>query len=277
MVEWARKKMDSGLNGSSFVTPEFDGSSEILADIKAGARSWRALDIIYNFKNGIDEHANYWVNMLNAQAVRNRLLQSKILLKQALLLREKNTGRGTESNPLYLVSLAAGSAQGVLEIVAELRQEQTFVDVLLIDDDYEVSNLIERRVKSLELSSCVEFVAKKALKFQHLCKQPPDVIEMLGLLDYLPRKLAVRHCTRIFETLDRGGYFLTCHIHENLEMDFLQYVINWGHKPYMYYRSKEELRKIVSDAGFRKPILFTEPHQIHSIAVGQKGTATEST
>jgi hypothetical protein len=62
------------------------------------------------------------------------------------------------------------------------------------------------------------------------------------------------------------GFFLTCHIHPNMESYFLRYVINWD----MLYRTKHQLEDLLVEGGFLSAELHTEPHLIHSVAVAQK-------
>lgn len=262
-------------DGTKFQMPEFDQFSQMLSNIKSGATGWKALEIIYNFK--IDECndplARFWVNMRNAQAVRNRFQYAKVLLQRVLEQRMLATGKGSADRPLCLLSLAAGSAQAVLETVAYMRNERDIhVRITLIDNDASVRSKIKHRIQQLGVGDCVRFIEGSAFKFRTLMKEEssPDVVEMLGLLDYLNDKFANRLCRGIYQSLDDGGYFLTCHIHPNPEQDFLRYVINWGHNPYMHYRSKEELERIVNDAGFTRTQTYTEPHKIHTIAVGIK-------
>lgn len=272
MAQTARILHESGVPGAERSSVFFDASSQICADIKAGATSWRALDIIYNFTSTENDHiANFWVNMRNAQAVRNRLKLSKRLIRAGLLRRNDLTGRGTEDNPLQLLSLAAGSAQGVIEEVARLKWEDgIFVDVLLIDLDPEAETVVMQKADLHKVSERITFISGRVDHFDRFVSSDIDMIEMLGLLDYFPEPLAVRLCRKIWKHLPAGGYFLTCHIHDNPERYFLQYVIDWGNKPYMHYRSREEFGKILTRSGIPSFSLYTEPHGIHSIAVGIK-------
>ena len=78
--------------------------------------------------------------------------------------------------------------------------------------------------------------------------------------------LAVAVIKMVNRRLTENGYFLTCHIHPNLESYFLWHVVNWG----MLYRTRWELRLLLVRGGFLLPVLHSEPHRIHSVAVVQK-------
>lgn len=269
MATWAKAQFVAGKKGDEFTTPGFDQESSILAMIKAGATNWRALKIIYSFRPGHDQYANFWVNMRNAQAVRNRLKMSEVLLETCLRNRAEATKRGTAANPLRLLSIAAGSAPGVLNVVARLARAGIVVKTVLVDNDRSVAELLAGETRRRDIDEHVRFIPQHAFKFLRAADESVDVIEMLGLLDYLDQRQAIMLGKLIKKQLAPDGFYLTCHIHENPEMDFLRYVINWGVDPFMHYRSPAELEAIVRASGFDKTHVFTEPHGCHSICVGQ--------
>ena len=244
----------------------FDGLGKACRKIKEGAATWRALEVIYNYKKSNERFGfidNFWVNMRNAQAVRNRFTLIQRELRGALLecARAKRSGE-----PVRILSLASGSAQGVLDTVAKLTAEGYDISVLLIDIDKEVESHVRRITQTLGLSEKVVFRSGNVLRFeQHLRSFRPDVVEMLGFLDYLENKTARWLMGRVKKILPSGGFFFTCHIHDNPERDFLFNVVNWGRDPFMLYRSPEEFDVLVWESGFTHRKLITEPHQIHSL------------
>ena len=274
MAEEAMLQMQKCGDGTMFTMPSFDADSKVLSDIKAGATSWRALEIIYNFDpEGTDDQlAHFWIGMRNAQAVRNRSRMAKVLLKDCLMRRATETSKGTRANPLQMLSLACGSAQVVIEALAELRDNHDlYTQVMLIDYDPEAEDYIKRYAHEMGLDTSVHFVCANVMQFLgRVGGKEFDVVEMMGFLDYLEHKYAVWLSKKIHDALEPGGLYLTCHIHPNPEQDFLRYVINWGNKPYMFYRSTDELSDIVVKGGFPRHQIYTEPHKIHSIAIGRK-------
>src|SRR3989338_8175942 len=111
----------------------FDGLGLSDRAIKEGAASWKPLDIIYNHRFGrtsglrgiVDD---FWVGMINAQAVRNRLKLVKQEIRRAIL-------RFSNHQEVRLLSLAAGSAQSVIEVMAELKTKGVRIRALLLDID----------------------------------------------------------------------------------------------------------------------------------------------
>ena len=243
----------------------FDGLSESGRKIKEGAARWPALDVIYNFAGGQGRSAlarwvdAFWLNMRNAQAVRNRLRLVNHLLRQAVLEREKKC--------VKILSLASGTAQGIIELVAWCKLRGVRVEVLLIDKDPTALANAKGLAERHGVSDCLTTTEGDVFRLKRLAHGfNPDIIEMLGFTDYLKDKFALGLFREIHKKLSVGGLFYTCHIHPNAEARFLRQVVNWG----MLYRSREELENLMCDGGFIEPQLHTEPHGIHSIAVGEK-------
>src|ERR1035437_5619830 len=198
----------------------FDHFAEKLRLIKEGSASWKALEIIYNhvfgqIKTLVGKLEDFWIGMMNAQSVRNRLKLIKIILRETLL---------KFGNKSKIMSLACGSAQAVLEVIAELKAEGINVQVCLVDISKEALQYARDLADKLGISTQVEILQLDIIrKTNRLPKDfDPDIIEMLGLLDYIPEKRAVGIFKQILDRLSPGGYFLTCNIRPNIEMYFLK-------------------------------------------------------
>lgn len=242
----------------------FDGLGSGCRAIRLGAATWRALDVIYNFTPravyGVgDVVDNFWIGMMNAQAVRNRLKLAKQEVAEAI------RAFASAHSEVRILSLAAGSAQGVIEVLADFKHEGIFVRTLLVDIDPSALEYATRFAQGYEVADRVEirtasaaFVSRLASSFQ------PHIIEMMGLLDYVEQHKAPKFLEKIRRALPEGGIFLTCNIHANREQKFLKQVIDWD----MVYRTPGELASLLEQTGFKKVRLVTETHGIHSIAVG---------
>lgn len=243
----------------------YDGLGKKCRRIKEGAASWRALDIIYHFPDYQEKQGaidTFWINMRNAQAVRNRF---KIIQEEIFNAIVECAGSKKPTESIRILSLASGSAQGVLNAVSEYMLNGLRVEILLIDIDGMAGEYVKREAQKLSVPN-VEFIQGDIFKFEsYLADFKPDIIEMLGFLDYLKDPLAIRLIRRIKKKLKVNGFFFTCHIHNNSERDFLYNVVNWGRDPHMLYRSAEKLDELVEMGGFSDRFVITEPHGIHSI------------
>lgn len=246
-----------------------DGISVNSRRMKDGAARWPALNTVYNFTKGEGSTSlarvidGFWMRIRNAQAVRNRLLIVKRELLQVIL----KVAETTDGLPVQILSLAAGTAQGVIEAVAEARKLGVETKVLLIDNDQSALEYALMLAKKYNVTDLVNICEGDALHFnRRLHGFRPHIVEMCGLMDYLKDGLALKLIRKIHTNLHIDGYFVTCHIHPNAEAYFLRQVVNWS----MLYRSLDQFEYLLVDSGFLKPQFFTEPHGIHTVAVAQK-------
>lgn len=239
--------------------------------VKDGAARWPSLDAVYNFRKGGEGGNwitraldNYWMHIRNAQAVRNRL----IIVKRELDMAVRSVAKTkTGGEPVRILSLAAGSGQAVIEVMADLKRIGVRCEVLLVDQDesalaYACKLAVQHNVGAMITCRKGNVVAFK----RELHGSRPDIVEMCGLTDYLEDGLAIALFKRIYTHLQPDGFFLTCHIHPNLESYFLWHVVNWE----MLYRTRKQLQSLLVSGSFLDAKLHTEPHRIHSVAVAQK-------
>jgi len=246
----------------------FDGLGLSPRKVKENAASWQALDEIYNYNF---DHLispgilvdNFWEGMMNCQALRNRFKLVKQELRRAIL-------RFSNHKEVRLISLASGSAQAVIEVLAELKTKGIIVRVVLLDIDQSALDYAMGLARKHSVSDQIEPVRASVSRVVKISRDfKPQVIEMVGLLDYIPQQKAIRLATKIRESLEPKGVFITCNIASNLEMYFVHWVVNWS----MIYRTPEELAEVIVKAGFSDCRLIYEPLKIHGLAIAQKDSA----
>lgn len=264
MAKRAVKRLLGRLDGSVRIL-WFDGFGSKCRELKQHAATWRSINIIYNrsevasspgFGGVIDRF--WWTHTTNGRAVRNRLKIAKRELLRAV-------AECCDDEP-RIMSLAAGTAQGVIETLAELKRGGRRAKVLLIDIDptalayarelakrYFVEDMIETREGNALLA------AKSAREFE------PHVIEVMGLLDYLSDEEVVRLMRGMRRYLARGGRFITCNIHPNLERLFMEWVIEWK----MIYRTPARLARLAEEAGYDDVTMFVEPLGLHGVLLAK--------
>ncbi|MFZ2167612.1 MAG: class I SAM-dependent methyltransferase family protein [Minisyncoccia bacterium] len=248
----------------------FDGISINGRRVKDGSARWPALEAVYNFREGEGSNRfvrwidDFWLHIRNAQAVRNRLSIVERELASAILAISKSK---IGSEPVRILSIAAGSGQAVIETVERMRRAGIVCEVVLIDQDDTALAYARQLAEQYGVSDLVTVRTGNAVFFnRELHGFVPDIVEMCGLMDYLDDRLAIALIKKIRRYLAHEGFFLTCHIHPNAESYFLRHAINWD----MLYRSRKELEALLVEGGFLGPELHSEPHRIHSVAVSQK-------
>ena len=246
----------------------FDGVGSLLKEIKENAAKWRALDIIYNHIQYIEEKnfkgleklvTKFFLGMRNAQAVRNRkkLVALEISKLIAKIYNETKT-------PVKICSIASGSAQAVLEGV---KIHNIPVKIFLLDINKDALKHSVKLAKKEGLESCLVTIRGSATNLEKLFLTiKPDIVEMVGFLDYRPNEKATLLLNRIYKNMENGSYFLTGNIIPNREKLFLKAIINWK----MIYRKPKKLKEVIEKAGFRRNNILVESLGIHSIAVCKK-------
>lgn len=232
----------------------FDGADPALYRLRKGAARWPALHEIYNWKNeDSNPYGRFWFNIRNAQAVRNRykIVTSQIRIQALRMIDLYGEAR--------ILSIASGSAQCVFEAVSGLPD----VRVVCLDQDQsalEHSRNLATKYGITNVSWHLGNVLKPGNTLEDIAFQP-NIVEMVGLIDYFSDRAIVTIFKRIKKLMQLGGVFITGHIHPNAESNFLSTACDWD----MRYRSIPELRALVCEGGFPNHSIITEPHLIHSV------------
>jgi extracellular factor (EF) 3-hydroxypalmitic acid methyl ester biosynthesis protein len=260
-----------GLSSPEVNSIFFDGLGVVCRSIKEGAASWRALNLIYNYsfpkpRKFSDRIDNLWLMSPNAQGVRNR---HKLATEQISEAVELLSGI-YKGEKIRILSLAAGSAEGLLNAVAETHRKGIGVSCLLVDHNELAMEYATRVAESLDIKHLVKVEVTSVTsipKIKWLMAQfSPHIVEMMGLLDYIEDAKAVSLVRTIRFGLPAHGRFFTCNIMPNPEQHFLKHVLNWD----MIYRTPEELKRLFVRSGFEDIRILTEPMNIHSIAIGER-------
>lgn len=255
-----------------FNTLWFDKLSSPARKVKEGATTWRALDIIYNYSfqksyRMDDIITNFWNKTMSACALRNRLRLTKQKLHEILqeaAVREKN---------VRLFSIACGSAQGVIEVMKELKEKGIIVQATLLDLDTTAIEYSKKLAMKAGIIDQMIFINKSARFLEEAAKDfAPHVVEMIGFLEYRTNEKTIELLNKIYRILALDGILITSHMVSNSESMFVKWVVNWP----IIYRSPNEFAEIIIKGGFapeRCEIIY-EPLKIHGIAICQKSNSS---
>ncbi|MFZ3058028.1 MAG: class I SAM-dependent methyltransferase [Minisyncoccales bacterium] len=243
----------------------FDGLGKESRKVKEYATTWRAMEIVYNHPyppkrtlGGLLDDF-YWFG-LNCQGLRNRLK----LIKDELSKAVSKVDKGGE---IRLVSLACGSAESAIEIIAEAKAKNKIIRAKFVDID---GGAIERAkvfAKHYGVEDQIEMYKGSIYDMFDLCREfKPQIVEMIGFLDYISQEEAISVVSKIRDILEPNGFLITCNIHPNIEQHFLKWVINWP----MVYRRPEGLGDVAKKAGFTEYRLIYEPLKVHGLLVAKK-------
>jgi len=241
--------------------------SNVGQKIKAAAATYRALEMIYTYSWKSTQGEKFWdrlfthilLNFTNAKAVRNRLLFVKQEIKEAISSFEKDE--------VHIMSLGSGSARAIIEALSEAPNSDKRYTATLVDRNSDALAYSQRLAEEkgvLEKIAVEKGLLEEFVRNGH--NHPPDIIEMVGIMDYLSEATVVKIIRETRRLLSPGGIFITCNISDNSERTFLERVLGWK----MIYRRPEDLCRILTKAGFEQPKIITEPLGIHIIAIGKK-------
>jgi hypothetical protein len=243
----------------------FDGLGVESRKVKDYATTWKAMEIVYNhpypqrwtFRGMIDEF--YWFG-LNCQSLRNRLK----LIKDELRIAISKVDNGED---VRLISLACGSAESVLEVMAEFKAKGKIIKAILLDIDPEALERAKKVAEHYGLQKQITIHQGSTYDIVEIAKDfKPQIVEMMGFLDYIKQEEAISLVSKIYEALEINGYLITCNISPNIEQHFLHWVINWP----MVYRTPQEFSEVAEKSGFKNYRLIYEPLKVHGLLVAQK-------
>jgi len=244
----------------------FDGLSSTCRDIKENATTWRALDIIYNYlppKNfSLSERVtHFWNNLLSVRATRNRLKLVKYYLKQEMKTLLNN------SSEVRIISVASGSAQGVIEVISEFKDKP--IKAIFLDLDKTALEHSKKLAEKAEVKNKITFVNKSARDLEEITKEfRPQIIEVVGFIMYRPDERVIKLIERIYHILPRDGVLLISQDNHTIEKFFLYYVANWP----IIFRSPKKFMELLIQGRFnpKNCKIIYEPLKMHGIAICKK-------
>ena len=235
------------------------------------ATTHKAMEILYDRNqrpkaNWIQNFfLSIWLGTNNSKAIRNRLRLVKREIKN------KITELINQKKEIKILNIASGAARAVIESVEEVEFPDNFrLSAVFIDQNHEAISFSQQLAGSHKYRSSFKWVNDTAENFLNNqgSTKAFNIVEMVGLLEYLSDKDSVDLFTGIYKALDSGGILITANILNNIERRFINDVIGWK----MKYRSPDELSSLLMDAGFAldNMKIYYEPQRIHCVIVAQK-------
>ncbi|MBI5138755.1 MAG: class I SAM-dependent methyltransferase [Candidatus Vogelbacteria bacterium] len=210
------------------------------------------------------EYISYHV--LNAtKSTRNRLKIVENAIARELVEREAS-GLNTT-----IVTLGGGTCRSLIDVMDYLveNKERPKLHIVNIDLDataLERAKVITDEKKHGEHFKWVRGNAVDALSF--VPKQSVNIVELIGLLEYLNKDDALNVIKTAYGLLGDGGLLVAANVRPNDERRFYER-IGW---PTMHYRTKEEFVDLIRSAGFNASNIkiTVEPLKMHNIALVRK-------
>jgi hypothetical protein len=266
-----------GVKNAPIRTLFFDALGDKCREVKAHARSSRAIDLIcdHEFKwwpltlsRLVD---NIWFSSPNCQALCNRrkLVVYEVLraIREIRAMINSRDGVAAHGDEIKILSLAAGSAKAVLAAVASaVKEYDVRIRCHLVDRSGEALNEALAEASRLGIQDLVTVERAnlfRATNVQRILRKfQPHVVEMIGLLDYMPDHLVVEVSQLIHDALPEQGRYLTATIMPCPTKAFITEVVAWP----MIYRTSEQLEGLMLESGFGEVRMVSEPWKIYAVA-----------
>jgi SAM-dependent methyltransferase len=261
------------IGGSIF----FDRIHWLSRQIRRGVTTSEALDATYaapiklaSPKGWRDRIARFWFWQPDASSVRNRL---RITFVQMLAELEAQWDVGRTS--FRMLSLACGSAQASIEVLAEFLERHPSANVTLTLVDLSDPSL--RRAANLARARGV--ASHLIIRHENLrgfladqLQGTWDIVEMVGFLDYRQESSICRLTRGIRQALRPGGLFVGAHIAPAGIWSFVTAQVHRWH--FMVRRTADHYQRLLHEGGFEQDEveLVVEPHGIHTVSLCRKQT-----
>ena len=245
----------------------FSGKDNNRKELIEGVKTSRALEVMYTYherrnQGELNPVSIFWGKFIsNSMALRNRLhLVRKTIAERAAEIAERK-------GEVNILSVGSGSARPVIEAVAMLGASPA-VKIMMVDMDREAIQFSKRLATTYDVNHS-NWVFGNFFRLERICKDfHPDLIEVVGLLDYLDRQRAVDLLTKTFSILNPDGYLITGNVSPNIEVPFVTKTMMWP----MIYRRPKDLFDLLTQSGFKAENIkiMKEPLGIHMVAIARK-------
>lgn len=260
--------------------------SPILASFARHTEKYPALEMVYSHGDirfdgldGCDDGgtARRWFDGFeNARAVRERGTITTRLLVESILER----ARRNQGSPVEVVSIASGSARCVLDAVRQARALGIQVHARMFDLDGDALTYSRKLAAGMQLKGMIETIQGNVVRdiSTKLGHVPADVVEAVGIMDYLPDPVVLRYfLPQLYDLLKDGGRLIASNIKENREQSFLHDVIGWKD---MIYRTSETFANLFvrPRVGFQPKNCRAHltPDELYCLVEAQKATRPQA-
>lgn len=247
----------------------FTVSSEHTNLIRNYSKTYKALELMYTYNgfslngHGIldDIFTHFWEsNVLNAHALRNRLKLVKKEIKKIIIDQKRH-------QKIRILSLASGSARAMIEVMAELKDVD--IDARFVDMSRDALGYSRELAEEHRVANKITWIRGDVRNVEKFCDNwQPDIVEAVGLFDYLNDDEAVKLIEKVCNALDKNGSLIISNVIENPEMRFVKEVVDWD----MIYRKPDQLGELLIKGGFDRHScrIILEPICIHAVAIAYK-------
>ena len=194
-----------------------------------------------------------------AMALRNRKRLGGRLL--ARLIDE------SDEEPVHVLCLGAGPGHVITDAMAQAKKRSVATLVDLNSDAFEHGRQLAR---DKGVADRVRFIEGDVREVRQMLAHPPDVVEMLGICEYLSDEQISDIAAALAEVMPPGAPIVFNSLSKAHKADrFFRRVFGL----HMNHRSPEHLQRLMGAAGFGDFVSLPEPLGVYHVLVGRRARA----
>jgi hypothetical protein len=236
--------------------------SPLIAESLRRPGSWQSMRIVYanDPPVGLCDRMAVLYNPIS-MASRNR--RKLIVAKLSEILKR----RAGESQ-LSIIGVGAGPGLHVQEAICRSGISPARVKAYLIDRDSDAFEYGRECAKERGIENCVSFLQGDARDIGRVLPEvSPQVVKVVGLLEYLTDEQALELLRALREAMVEGGEILTHGIVDRFNTaPFVRRIFGLNH----VYRTGSRIRQMLESVGFRNIEMSEEPMKIYPILVATR-------
>ncbi|MBI4398519.1 MAG: class I SAM-dependent methyltransferase family protein [Candidatus Omnitrophica bacterium] len=236
---------------------KLSGGNQILIQLEQDPGSWKSMLAHYETKprSMVDFMVQHYISF--PMGLKNRQKLVREALRQLIELYR-------DEHSIRLVAVGCGSGNNILPVLKE-RDAAVELKAQLFDLDEDAMHFGRQHAEELGLTEEVSFIQSDAAHIEDKIRISPQIIEMIGLIEYLSEA----NMLRLFQIMGRvknpKSSILISSIEPRHGIDrFLRRTLGF----HLHYRSPGQLKTILSQYGYKRFEEYPEPTGIFSVLIG---------
>lgn len=230
--------------------------SELAAANWVDPGGWRSMRISY------DAQPRQWADkVLVGAGAMSMALRNRRRLAGAWVARLIDA---IDAESVHVVGLGAGPGQITIDA---LLAAKSAAHATLIDRSAEAFEHGRRLAKQADLADRVAYIQGDVLDIEEILNEPPSVVTMLGLCEYLTDEQIVSIASTVGRVMSPGTAIVVNSISKAHGTDrFFRRVFGL----HLIHRSEDEIRRLMASAGFVDFVSHREPLGVYHVMVGRR-------
>lgn len=164
-----------------------------------------------------------------------------------------------------LVAIGCGAGNNILKSIQIEKPNVIGVKAQLIDMNQDALNEGKIKCREMGLDKEVEFICADANQIESKISPAPQIVKMIGLIEYLSDENVVRLLESVKKFRAPGSSILISSIEPGHGIDrFLRRTLNFN----LNYRGPEKIKLLLQEFGYTRFNIFSEPTGIFNVIVG---------